>query len=277
GTGKLRVTGKIKDGFPEEYVQIGSYHTIEIMPGEQLFITKQWKNYQLERLRQAQAESRRPKLAIVAMDDEKATVALVKGFGVRKVCEIESKASKRDKPKAFEQAVKKYYEQIMNKISKYKHRIIIAGPGFDKDNFKKFVKAQEPELLKRLSFESCSNPEITGVHELLRQGIISKIASEERAAREMSLMDAFISAASKQEGLVAYGRKAVKQALELGAVSKLLVNDELLRQEKEVEELVNLFEEVSGQHADVFNSQEYSGRQLAGFGGIAAFLKFRIN
>ena len=276
GTGKLRVTGKIRSGHPEEYVQIGSYHTIEIMPGEQLFITKQWKNYQLERLKQAQNEGRRPKLAIVAMDDEKATVALVKGYGVRKACEIESKASKRDKPKVHEQAVMRYYEQIMGKIEGYRHRIIIAGPGFDKDNFKKFVEAQDVELLKRLSFESCSNSEISGVYELLRQGIVSKIAGQERTAREMNLMNDFITAVSKQDGTTSYGRRDVERAVEHGAAGRLLVNDELLRNDKEIEGIVNKFEASSNAQADVFNSQEYAGRQLEGFGGIATFLKFRM-
>jgi len=276
GTGKLRVTGKIRGGNPEEYVQIGSYHTIEIMPGEQLTIQKSWKKYQLDRLKQAQSESRRPKLAIVVMDDEKATIALVKGYGVRLVCEIENKASKRDSQKVFQQAVNKYYGAIMAKISKYKHRIIVAGPGFDKDNFKKFVAGEDEELLKRLSFESCSNSEISGIYELMRHGIVSKMAGQERAVRELSLITDFVSAASKEDGLVAYGRKAVNAAVEFGAVENMLVNDELLRADKDIEVLVNKFEESTGLQAHVFNSQEYAGKQLEGFGGIAASLKFRV-
>ena len=277
-TGRLRITGKIKSGSPEEYVQIGAYHTIDVMPGEMVTVTKKWKPYQLERLKEAQAESKRPKLAIVAMDDEKATIALVKGYGVRKVCEIESKASKKDTQKVREQAMAKYYGSILDKVKGYEHRVIIAGPGFEKDNFKKFVEQNDKEkkILPRLSFEGCSNPEITGIYELMRQGIVSKIAGQERAARELALVNEFISATSGTGGaLTAYGRRAVGEALQYGAVERLLVNDELVRQDEEIETLAEKCEEA-GAKVTYFNVQDYAGRQLEGFGGIAAFLKFKV-
>ena len=275
GTGKLRITGKIKGGFPEEFVQIGSYHTIDVGPGEMITVTKQWKPYQLERLKEAQSESRRPKLAIVVLDEEKATIALVKGYGVRKVCEIESKASKRDERKTHALAMQKYYSSILDKISAYKHRVIVAGPGFEKENFKKFVEAQDTELLKHLSFESCSNNEMTGVYELIRHGIITKTAGQERAAREIEVMNDFIATVSGPTGMSAYGRKAVSEALNFNALDRLLVNDELVRADEQIEKLAEKAEE-SGAKVFYFNAQEYAGRQLEGFGGIAAFLKFKV-
>ncbi|MFA6035568.1 MAG: mRNA surveillance protein pelota [Candidatus Micrarchaeia archaeon] len=275
GTGKLRITGKIKAGFPEEFVQIGSYHTIDVGFDEMITVTKQWKPYQLERLKEAQSESRRPKLAIVVMDEEKATIALVKGYGVRKVCEIESKASKRDERKTHTLAMQKYYATILEKISGYKYHVIIAGPGFEKDNFRKYVEATDKDVLPRLSFESCSNNEMTGVYELIRHGIISKIAGQERAAREIETMNNFIATVSGPTGLCAYGRKAVGEALGFNAIDRVLVNDELVRTDEDIEKLARRCEE-SGAKVYYFNAQEYAGKQLEGFGGIAAFLKFKL-
>ncbi|VVC04579.1 Peptide chain release factor subunit 1 [Candidatus Burarchaeum australiense] len=281
-TGRLRITGKIKSGHPEEYIQIGAYHTIDVIPGEQVSVVKKWKPYQLERLKEAQSESRRPKLAIVAMDEEKATIALVKGYGVRKVCEIESRASKKDERKVHAQAVAKYYGAILDKVKGYGHRVIVAGPGFEKDNFRKFVEQNDKDVLARLSFEGCSNCEMSGIYELMRQGIVSKIAGQERAAREIEQMNEFIGAISGGpssgtggSGLAAYGRKAVAEALAYGAIERLMVNDELVRREEEIEKLVEKAEE-SGARVVYFNAHEYAGKQLEGFGGIAAFLKFKV-
>ncbi|MCX6777914.1 MAG: hypothetical protein NT157_03435 [Candidatus Micrarchaeota archaeon] len=44
----LRVTGVIKSGTPEEYVQIGSHHTLDLEIDGRIAIQKDWKEYQLK-------------------------------------------------------------------------------------------------------------------------------------------------------------------------------------------------------------------------------------
>ena len=44
----LRLTGKILGGHPEEYVRLGSYHTLNVMEGDDVTIRKaEWKEYVL--------------------------------------------------------------------------------------------------------------------------------------------------------------------------------------------------------------------------------------
>src|SRR5271157_5200711 len=73
---KLRLTGKILSGKPAEYVRLGSYHSMNIGTGDALTISKEeWKGYVLSMIKKAVADSKKPKLGVVAMDDEKATFA----------------------------------------------------------------------------------------------------------------------------------------------------------------------------------------------------------
>ena len=93
---RLRVLGTIVFGEPEEFVQLGRHHTIEVPEGEQFRIVKQWKNYELERIREAEKESKRARLRIIALDDEKALCAELRSYGIEYGAEFHSSGSKKD-------------------------------------------------------------------------------------------------------------------------------------------------------------------------------------
>jgi len=90
------------------------------------------------------------------------------------------------------------------------------------------------------------------------------------------LIDKFKAEIGKDSGLVAYGTKEVHKAIEFSAVSELFVLDELLRKSREIEEMLAAAER-KGAKITVFSHESDGGRELAGFSGIAALLKFRIN
>ena len=73
---RLRVTGKILEGTPEEFVQQGAYHTIDIEADLPVSIIKdKWMSHHLSRIKQAIAETKRPKLAMLVLDESKAIFA----------------------------------------------------------------------------------------------------------------------------------------------------------------------------------------------------------
>ena len=75
-SGRLRASGKITMGRPEEYVVLGSYHTLSVGPGDIVDIVKgEWKEYILARIKQAVADARKPRLGIIVLDDEKALLS----------------------------------------------------------------------------------------------------------------------------------------------------------------------------------------------------------
>jgi len=272
---RLRVSGKIIDGSPQEFVQIGSYHTIDVENGFPLTIVKQnWRQHQIDRLSQAVRETKRPLVGIVVLDESKAIFAQVKGFGIDYLFEIEANASKRDEK--FSEKQLQYFGDVASKLGTFQtSKTVVAGPGFAKDNLKKFLQQKNPGILKKLVFDSVSNSERSGVVELLKRGAISKVMQEERVEQELVLVEQLKAQLSRGGGLATYGILQVSGALGASAVSHILVADELLRQNQEVDELIEGAYKRKVK-VTVFSSASQGGQELAAFGGFAALLRFKI-
>lgn len=273
---RLRLTGKIISGSPVEFVQVGSYHTLDVEPDYPVSIFKNWQAHHLERLKQAVAETKRPRLFIVAMDERKAVMASLRGYGVDYDWELEMGGSKRDEAKKHAQSGNEFFGELISRLKLLPEgRIIVAGPGFSRDNFAKFVREREPKLAARFILETCTYAERTGVTELLKRGVVSRVAAEERVAQEMALMEEFRTKIAKNSDKVCYGLKAVKEAVQITAAERVLVLDELLRQRKDIEEIASLADK-NRIKVIIFSHESDGGRELAGLGGLAAFLRFPL-
>lgn len=270
---RLRLLGKITSGSPEEFVQLGKYHTIELARGTRFTLIKNWKNYQIKRLRQAVGESKKPRIRIIVMDDEKALTAVLRPFGMEYGPEFSSNGSKKDEKQ--EQSEKSYFGEIMAEIERHDERYIVAGPGFAKEDFGKFVKKRKPELLKRISFESCSYAERSGVDELLKKGVVERIAGEERYEQELRAVEELITEINRDKGKAAYGINEVEKAANLGAIKTLLILDQYLRTSEKAEKIAESAEKT-GAKMMVVSSEGNAGLKLKGMGKIGAFLRFRI-
>lgn len=270
---RLRILGTIVWGTPEEYIQMGRHHTIEVAAGDRVKITKRWKNHEIKRLQQAEKESKQPKLRIIVMDDEKALTATLRAFGVEYGPEFRSSGSKKDD--SYEKSEQSYFGQITAEIERHEEKYVVAGPGFTKDNLKNFIKQKKPELLKRIIFESVSYAERNGVTELFKRGVIEKTMGEERLQKEMNLVEEMLTEVYKDSGMAVYGLVEVNKAAEAHAIEKLLVLDEYLRTDSEAEKLA---EKADRAKADVVivSSEGDAGEKLKGFGKIAAILRFKI-
>lgn len=272
---KLRISGKIRSGSPEEYVQIGSYHTLDIELGKPVKIKKEWKDYQLSRIKEAQKESRRPRVGIAVLDDESALFASLKGYGVEFGAELSSHLSRKDEKR--EEKLRAFFGEIAKLMENSNlNKFIVAGPGFTKDNFKKFLHDKRSELLSKITFDSCSSAERSGIYELLKRGTLSKILGEERLERELALIEKFLLEISKDSGLAVYGKDEIKNAIACRALSELFILDELLRGSKEAEALLEQAEKLKLKPI-IFSAEGEAGRQLKGFGGIAGILRFKYN
>jgi len=270
---RLRVLGPIIWGEPEEYIQLGKYHTIDIEPGERVKIIKQWKSHEVKRLQEAEKESKRPRIRIIVMDEEKALTALLRAFGVEYGAEFYSSGSKKSDD--YEKAELDYFGKITAEIERHPEKFIVAGPGFAKDNLKSFITKKKPELLKRIVFENVSYAERSGVNELFNKGVIEKIMGEERFEKEMKLVEELLVEIHKDTGRAAYGIAETKKAVEAFAVKTLLVLDEYLRSDKEAEAVVDMADKAKASIV-IFSSEGDAGAKLKGFGKIAALLKFKL-
>lgn len=268
---KLRLTGKILSGKPVEYVKLGGYHTTTVGEGDALTIRKEeWKAYVLSMIKKAVADSKKPRLGVVALDDEKATFAYVRGYGIDVVTEIYSRLSKRMKQADFEKARDAYFNEIIKKLGGMPvDVIVIAGPGFMKDDLKRYMETKRIVLEKKLAYTSASDAERSGVREAIQSDTVARLLENEKVKKEFELLNMFL--AGLNVGSSFSGAEKIGDALTQYRVGTILVNDSVLN-EPEVKDVLDA---AYRQKVDieVFNSDDDAGAQLKNFKNVAAIGK----
>ena len=268
---RLRVTGKIESGKPEEYVRLGSYHTLSIGDGDVITVWKQeWKGYVLSMVKQAVADSKKQKLGVIAMDDEKASFAYVRGYGIDVVGEVYSRLSKRMKQKDFDKALSDYFTEIAKKANEMRvDTIVFAGPGFTKDDFGKYIESKGIELRKKTAYVTASDAERSGIREVVQGEAVSKLLESAKVKREFDLLNAFLAGLGL--GASFFGVDRVGEALEQYLAGGVIVNDSAIN-ESSVKEVLDAAY-MQKVEITVFNSDDDAGVQLANFKDIAAIGK----
>ncbi|NMC75804.1 MAG: pelota family protein, partial [Candidatus Methanofastidiosa archaeon] len=163
--------------------------------------------------------------------------------------------------------------KILEFIEKYSLRnIIIAGPGFYKDEFLNYVKENRPEMNTTVITENVSTGGRAGIYECIKRGMLEKAQKDLRISLETKAVEKLFEGIVKNESV--YGIKSIQKALEYGAVDELLIVDKFLKN-LEYEEIT---EKARDQRATVhvISSEHDAGKKLEGIGGIGATLRFKI-
>ena len=129
--------------------------------------------------------------------------------------------------------------------------------------------------LKQFVMEYCTYAERSGVNELMKNGIVTRAAKDERVALEMQVMDEFKLKLAKNSDKICYGVKNVQNAVDASAADKILVLDELLRKRKDVDNLIETAEKNKVKIM-IFSHESDGGKELEGFGGLIVFLRFAL-
>ncbi len=268
---RLRLTGKILSGKPEEYVSLGSYHTLNIACGERIDITRDgWPGYIREMLKEAVDASKRPRLGVIALDDEKAAIAYVRGYGIDIAAEIYSKLSKKMKESEYERQKSKFFDEIISKINAMQvDTLIIAGPGLMKDDLKEYIKANRIQISKNIAWVSSSDAERSGIKEAIQSEEVSKLLERDKIKQEFNYLNLLLRGLSV--GASFAGKEKVEAAIDTYGAGIVLVNDSVIN-EPEIKQLLNKAYE---QHAKIviFNADDDAGMQLKGLGNIAVIGK----
>jgi len=277
-TGKLRIIGSIVQG-PEDLIPLGSHHTIEAKLNTSLRITKEhWSKYALGRIKQAINASKKLSAIIVVIEEDVADFGLMRQFGIEYYGPLIGNISgKRIIDKNRSKNIEKFYQSIVEYIQKFKdvQTIVLAGPGFYKNDFYKFLESKHKDLAKNTVIESTGSGGRVGIHEVLKKGTVEKLATENRVAFEISAVDNILKEISKSSKLVIYGKDEVLNAINMGAVKQLLVLDTLIRSEN-LESAMDMVENMSGEVL-VISSQHEGGKQLEALGGLAASLRYPVS
>ena len=128
--------------------------------------------------------------------------------------------------------------------------------------------------------KSVNNGGISGIYEALRSGVLLKAAKQLRIVDETEVMEEVMKRLGKGEGTITYGLDAVKNAVNMGAVEKLVIADTTLRESGEEQRLhlEKLMREVEQRRGSisVVSTEHEAGEKLQALTGIAALLRFPI-
>ncbi len=268
---KLRLLGTIIGGKPQEYISMGTHHTIELSPGDSVVIRKvRWSRYQLQRIKEAVASTEKAKIIIAVMDIDSCNLAALREFG------IEAKGTFRgSQGKQFAGDANQFYSEVAGALGNIEaDSIVLAGPGFAKENFMKYLNEKFPALAKKTILEDIAGYGESGIQEALRKGAVQKVLENTRVARETAMIEEVLEAITLDKG--AYGLKEVEEALDYGAADLLLVTDEAFSKHRdEVEKLLDKAEKTRCEY-HIVSSEHEAGQKLDHVSGVVARLRFKM-
>lgn len=269
-TQRLRLLGKIIEGRPEKFVSKGAYHSLEIKPGDEVRIRKEWKKQEIERLKKAEEQAKRIRLAIAYVDYSEATLAVLRQFKL----DFEEMSKVISKRGDWESQVFEFFHELAERLSKVEcDKILVVGQ-MGAEKFFVFLKEKFPELFNKVKFLRVSSYGRRAIKEALKRGELLEAIKEQRIAREVELVERLMKELAKN-GLCTYGLESVKKACEFGAVDVLLVTDTFFFKNREEFERIARECERTGGKVEVISSKHEHGQILKNLGGIAALLRFK--
>lgn len=272
--GSLKITGIIKYGTPAEYVDINSYHSIDISPGTRIGIEKtKFMKYEIDLIEKAKQNIMLPKIYILVLDDDDSIIAKLNHSRYNTLGTINSgKSGKRMESSAYRNS---YFGQIYSYLKTFDiDVVIVAGPGFEKEYFKQFL--QDKQDYKKFYFTNINSTGVTGINELIKGGSLSNILKDFSLHKDTLLINNLLKEIAMQ-GNITYGKSQVARASIAGAIEELLVCDSFIVENyQDIKNIIYNIEQSNGIF-HIISSQTEAGKMLQSLGGIAAKLYYKID
>ncbi|MDD4250641.1 MAG: mRNA surveillance protein pelota [Candidatus ainarchaeum sp.] len=266
----LKIGGIIIGGNPKEFIELKAHQSIDIIPKEILKIKKtKIQNWQIERLKKAQQESSSSKLLAIIMDDESAELLFVNQFSTNKKAKIKS----NKQGKMYSEQKSYYFDEILEKIKQLEpKKILIVGPGFVKENFKKFVEEKHIPKFPTIITETINSVGETGLRELLSSGKLELVEKNLQLTKETQLIEDFLKNLSKNKA--EYGTLEIKNSINDGKVEQLLISEKFLLENRKLCEEIMDHAEKFGTKITIISSKNSQEKIIYNMGGIVATLRY---
>ncbi|MFA5331154.1 MAG: mRNA surveillance protein pelota [Methanoregula sp.] len=261
---RLRITGIIEQG-----VDTGAYHTINLETGYEISVIRPWRKVDLERIDRAVKSSVFGVIHILTIEEGEAELFRIRQFGPESVLTITAgsgKGGETDSRTGFFEAVQKSINEVTGAL-------IIAGPGFIKEDFVRFAKNKNCGPVNQAVIVETRRIGRGAVQDVIGIGTLEKLMGDIQLSREVRLMDEVFVRIAK-DGAVAYGEQAVVAAIGYGAVEEVLLADTRLRDMK----IMKIVEDAEKMQAKivVLSTEFEPGERLEALGGIAALLRYKV-
>ncbi|XP_055388176.1 protein pelota [Condylostylus longicornis] len=277
-----------------QYVKMGAYHTLDLELNRKFELAKaEWDSIALERIEMACDATQSADVAAVIMQEGLAHVCLILSSMtlIRSKIEVGIPRKRKGNCAQHDKGLHKFYEAVMQGILRHVNFdivkcVLIASPGFVKDQFFDYMIEQATKLDNKIILENKSKFLLVhassgfkhSLKEILQDSSVIAKMSDTKAAGEVKSLENFYTTLQCEPAKAFYGKKHVMAAAEASAIETLLISDNLFRcQDINLrKEYVNLVESVreSGGEVKIFSSMHISGEQLAQLTGVAAILRF---
>ena len=262
---RLRISGIIEHG-----VDTGAYHTINVETGYEVSVIRRWRPVDLERIDRAVKASVYGVIHVLTIEEGEAELFRLRQYGPESVITITAGSGKGGE----NETRTGFFDAVIKSIAEVSGPLVIAGPGFVKEDFVRYAKNKNSAPAGRAIIAETRRIGRGAVQDVIGAGTLEKLIGDLQLSREVRLMDDVLLRIS-QDGAVAYGHKAVATAIEYGAVDEVLLADSLLRDPA----IVPLIENAEKMQAKVvvLSTEFEPGERLAALGGIAALLRYKMN
>lgn len=289
------VSVKGKSVEENKYVRRGQYHTLDLELNQKFYLTKPvWDYLALSQLNNACDSARNAEVAIVIMQEGLAFVCLLTTNMTVQKAKIEVNIPRKRKNfcSQHQKGLEDFYEQILQAMLKYINFdvikcIIIASPGFVKDQFNDYIWQQAASKELKVLLDSRQKFLIahssTGfkhsIREVLSDPLIAPKLEDTKAAQEVKIWNRFQNLLGQEPNKAIYGLRDIDTAHHFEAIACLMLSDMLFRSNnlalrKKYSQLLHQVKEYA--EVRIFSSMHLSGQQLNQLGGIAAILKFEV-
>lgn len=251
----------------------GEHQSLQISPGTTFDLLKaEWENEESKLLKEAQSHYYSQEYIFVSLDDEQATISLMRSYGIQAVARIDSQKSGKYYETNYSE--KTYLNEIATTLKtsvKKESVIIILGPGFTHDHLFAHLKLDNAVSKNQIFNFSTARSDQSAVYEFLAKPESDQIFSESRLLKEKRLVEEF-SKNLKIGEKAAYGYDAVMRSVESGSAEKLMITEEEFRRDRSRAILDAATK--SGCAIHIFSTQSESGNLIRNFGGYCAILRY---
>jgi protein pelota len=259
---RLRISGLIEHG-PDS----GCYHTIQVETRFEISVIKIWTRQDLERIERAVKQSLYDAIHILAIEEGEAVLFRMRQSGPQEIQRIVLGSGKGDSGGGRTD----FFERVLAGIAPISGPLVVAGPGFVKEEFIRFARNHGFETTGRVVVADTRRSGLGAIRDVVGLGVLENLTGDLQLRREVELLEEFLLRIA-QGRPAAYGTEEVMRAIEAGAVEWLLVVDVMVR-EPGISPLIEKAESMRSQVV-VFSSEFEPGEQLLALGGIAALLRF---
>lgn len=291
---QVRLSGTVEQ--ENDFVRLGAFHTLTLEVNQNFSIEKEcWDQVYLDLLEEATHPERQAEVAAVVMQGTGlAHVCVVTGALTITKARIEVNIPKKrtgssQHPKAMKKFFEAVYQAVLRHVDFAKIKCVVLGsPGFVKDDFFEYLKAESvrrndrPLIENKSKFVLCraSSGHKHALEEVFSDPNVAAQMTETKVAREVAILNRFMRMMDTDPDKAYYGYDHVAKANEQLSIDSLLVTDELFRASdvKTRKRYVRLVESVreNGGQVYVFSSMHVSGQQLQQVSGVAAILRYPL-